>query len=240
MKIYNKKYLLAIFLITAIANKSLHSQQFTEAAEELGVQDSAKFSGNDVHWVDFNGDNLLDLYVVNPGAFILPYRPISNRLYMNQIPTTGKFVDVASLVGVDVDTGGSAVTAWVDFDSDGWIDLYVENGPGGFGAPDVPNMLLKNFDGVFTDIAPSLGIDFLWTNYGARAVGDPDGDGDQDIYITNPYSEKNILLRNDGDQFIDVAEAWGIAGHESELNPGTIGASWIDYDNDGRLDLFVL
>ena len=240
MKFWSINSLIVIAISMIFSFEMLYSQQFTEVAEELGVQDSAKFSGNDVHWVDFNGDNLLDLYVVNPGAFILPYRPISNRLYMNQIPTTGKFIDVASLVGVDVDTGGSMSTAWVDFDSDGLIDLYVENGLGGFGAPDVPNMLLKNIDGVFIDIAPSLGIDFLWTNYGARAVGDPDGDGDQDIYITNPYSEKNILLRNDGDQFIDVAEAWGIAGHESELNPGTIGASWIDYDNDGRLDLFVL
>lgn len=74
MKKYQYNYVFTIVLLVAISNKSLFSQQFTEVAAELGVQDSAKFSGNDIHWVDFNGDNLLDLYVVNPGAFILPDR----------------------------------------------------------------------------------------------------------------------------------------------------------------------
>ena len=60
------------------------------------------------------------------------------------------------------------------------------------------------------------------------------------IYIVSHFWDKNILLRNDGDLFIDVAEEWGIADHEGGSQTGGIGASWIDFDNDGKLDLFVL
>ena len=228
-----------LFISTLLTNH-LYSQQFVDVAVELGVEDSTKFFGGGAHWIDFNGDNLLDLYVVNPSYFISPFRPNSNRLFMNQLPTMGKFIDVASLVNADVDSGSSGFVTWADFDSDGWIDFYVENGPGFFGAPDVRNMLLQNNEGVFIDIASNMGVDFLRSGYVVYSVGDPDGDGDQDIYIVNHFGDKNILLRNDGDLFIDVAEEWGIEGHESGLPTNGDGAIWGDYDNDGDLDLYVL
>ena len=217
-----------------------YSQQFTEVAVELGVEDSTKLDGIGVHWIDFNGDNLLDLYVVYPGAFLQPYRPVSNRLFMNQLPTTGKFTDVASLVNAGVDTGISKAVGWADFDLNGFIDFFALNAPGILGAPDVPHLLYNNTDGSFTEVGEVKGLRILREGDWSLSFGDPDGDGDLDIYVVNHFWEKNMLLRNDGNVFIDVAEEWGIADHEGGSQTGGIGASWIDFDNDGKLDLFVL
>jgi hypothetical protein len=100
--------------------------------------------------------------------------------------------------------------------------------------PGPPNVLMRNLgDGRF-DVAPhseSLAVrrntfQSTWTDY--------DGDGDMDVYLANDFAPNN-LIRNDGDgRFTDVTEATGTA----DLGFG-MGASWGDYDNDGREDLYV-
>jgi hypothetical protein len=126
--------------------------------------------------------------------------------------------------------------AFLDFDNDGWMDLFLVNsGPSDFWTPSKPvrNALYKNNrDGTFTDVAQKAGVTGAYFGMGA-AVGDYDNDGWPDIFVT-AYG-KCILYKNNHDgTFTDVAEKAGVA-----TTGWTTSAVWFDYDNDGRLDLFV-
>jgi len=126
--------------------------------------------------------------------------------------------------------------AFFDYDNDGWMDIYLVNsGACDFFTPPHPlrNALYhNNRDGTFTDVTGKAGL--AGGGYGMGvAVGDYNGDGFPDLYLTQ-YG-RSILYRNNGDgTFTDVTEKAGIAalGWASS-------AVWFDYDNDGRLDLFV-
>ncbi len=132
---------------------------------------------------------------------------------------------------------GSMTNAWADMDNDGDLDLFV-----GFG-PDQPNRLYRNVDGQFSDVAAEVGIADM---EGTRAVawGDYNADGHLDLYVgfsggsqTGPSKIPNKLYRNDGEgrHFTDVTQSLGIGlplGLSRQVN-------WIDYDNDGDVDLFV-
>ena len=125
---------------------------------------------------------------------------------------------------------------FIDYDNDGWMDIYLINsGKCDFFNPDPPlrNALYRNNrDGTFTDVTEKAGV--RGGGYGMGiAVGDYDGDGWPDLYVTQ-YG-RSILYHNNGDgTFTDVTEKAGVGA------PGwSSSAAWFDYDNDGRLDLFV-
>jgi hypothetical protein len=126
--------------------------------------------------------------------------------------------------------------AFLDYDNDGWMDIYLVNsGKCDFFTPNPPlrNALYKNNrDGTFTDMTEKAGVAAGGFGQGI-AVGDYDGDGFPDLYVTQ-YG-RSILYHNNGDgTFTDVTEKAGVAA------PGwASSAVWFDYDNDGRLDLFV-
>ncbi len=126
--------------------------------------------------------------------------------------------------------------AFLDYDNDGWMDIYLVNsGSCDFYQPSTPlrNALYRNNrDGTFTDVTAKAGV--AGNAYGMGvAVGDYDGDGLPDMYVTQyPHS---ILYHNNGDgTFTDVTAKAGVSA------PGwATSAVWFDYDNDGKLDLFV-
>jgi hypothetical protein len=126
--------------------------------------------------------------------------------------------------------------AFLDYDNDGWMDIYLVNsGKCDFYAPDPPlrNALYRNNrDGTFTDVTRKAGVAAGGFGQGV-AVGDYDRDGFPDLYVTQ-YG-RSILFHNNGDgTFSDVTEKAGVAA------PGwASSAVWFDYDNDGLLDLFV-
>jgi hypothetical protein len=126
--------------------------------------------------------------------------------------------------------------AFLDYDNDEWMDIYLVNsGPCDFYQPPkaLRNALYRNNrDGTFTEVTERAGVSGGGYGMGV-AVGDYDGDGFPDLYVTQ--CGRNILYRNNGNgTFTDVTEHAGVAA------PGwSSSAVWFDYDNDGRLDLFV-
>jgi hypothetical protein len=126
--------------------------------------------------------------------------------------------------------------AFIDYDNDGWMDIYLVNsGRCDFYDPNPPlrNALYhNNRDGTFTDVTEKAGVPGGGYGMGV-AVGDYDGDGFPDLYVTQYGS--SILYHNNGNgTFTDVTQKAGLAA------PGwASSAVWFDYDNDGRLDLFV-
>jgi hypothetical protein len=126
--------------------------------------------------------------------------------------------------------------AFFDYDGDGWMDIYLVNS-GKCDFYDPPQRLRNalyhnNRDGTFTDVTERAGVPGNAYGMGV-AAGDYDGDGHQDLYVTQ--YPRNILYHNNGDgTFTDVTAKAGVAA------PGwSTSAVWFDYDNDGRLDLFV-
>jgi enediyne biosynthesis protein E4 len=128
--------------------------------------------------------------------------------------------------------------AFLDYDNDGWLDIFVVNGtlleglkPG----EEAYNHLYhNNRDGTFTDVTEKAGLKHSGWGYGVCA-GDYDNDGYDDLFLT--YYGKNVLYHNNGDgTFTDVTEKAGL------YQPGTrfgSGCTFVDYDRDGKLDLFV-
>lgn len=125
---------------------------------------------------------------------------------------------------------GAQPNAWADYDNDGDLDLFV-------GFRGAANRLYRNDSGVFTDVAASVGLADT-TDTRAASWGDFDGDGHLDLYIGYPASSgmRNRLYRNAGNgvRFTNVASRYGVDVEGTTRQP-----SWVDYDQDGDVDLFV-
>ena len=126
--------------------------------------------------------------------------------------------------------------AFIDYDGDGWMDLYLVNsGPSDFFTPAKPirNALYKNNrDGTFTDVTEQAGVPGGTFGMGV-AVGDYDNDGHADMIVT-AYGRPTLYHNNGNGTFTDVTKAAGL-----DVPGWTTSAVWFDYDNDGKLDLFL-
>jgi len=136
-----------------------------------------------------------------------------------------------------LETTGCGV-AFYDYDNDGWLDIFLVNGTRleGFPADSEPtsHLFRNNRDGTFTDVTLKAGVAHTGWGQGC-CIGDYDNDGWDDLFVT--YFGKNVLYHNNGDgTFTDVSQKAGVAGNGKRWNTG---CAFVDYDRDGRLDLFV-
>ncbi len=186
-----------------------------------------------------------------PAASVLDaeHRPITAGGYVKSGPTI--FENIAKQAGLTQwhhtmgdaakktipESIGSGV-ALLDYDNDGWLDIYLVNGSTydaetGKAAPPHAALFHNNHDGTFTDVTAKAGVANSRWGIGV-AVADYDNDGWPDMYVSN-YGTSRLYRNNHDGTFTDVAEHAGVA------LPGnwSTGATWGDYDDDGRLDLFV-
>jgi len=205
------------------------SFNFTNVAGAAGLE-QANFFYTGAAFCDYNHDGCLDLYIgkfyhstFNPG---LEYRGMLYKSNCN-----GTFDHVTEEAGVLVSSRPIFQPVFLDYNNDGWEDLYLVTDRLAF-----PNELFhNNGDGTFTSVTQTSGaginIDAM-----SGTIGDYDNDGDLDIFCTNnPYPTGHVLLQNQGNgSFIQMQNDAGLY-----LVQVGWGSMWLDYNNDSYQDLFV-
>lgn len=238
-----------------------HDGTFTDVAEKAGVALGGWSTGPT--WGDYDHDGLLDLFVLGYVKFDLEHPPIAGQ---GVIPTNfcqfrgvpvmcgprglpgeadhlfhnngdGTFTDVSVKAGVSDSSGYYGLASvFVDVDDDGWVDLAVAD-------DSTPSYLYRNrHNGTFEDVSYASG--FALNGEGREqasmgiAVGDYNRDGRVDLLTTTFSDDYKTLFRNDGDgSFTDVTYRAGLAGPTIPFL--SWGTGFLDYDNDGLLDIFI-
>jgi len=206
--------------------------------------------GSGALFVDFDDDGWLDVFLVDGGSVTdaTVAARARHRLYRNK--RDGQFEDVTRASGIE-HRGYAMGACAADYDNDGHVDLYVTNlGP--------DQLLHNNGDGTFADVTRRAGVGSELLG-ASCAFADIDNDGDVDLFVANyvdPDSSKvcgdararaycrpdvysgvpSVMYRNNGDgTFADATQASGLDRTDGKA----LGVVFADYDNDGRVDLFV-
>ena len=252
---YNNDGFTDLYVTNYGANVLYHNNgdgTFTDVTESAGVEADRFSSG--CAFLDLDADGYLDLYVVNYVQFDLETNPECTRqgvrtyctpealqgaadiLYRNN--GDGTFTDITAKSGISGANGKGLGIVCGDIDNDGDVDIFVANDT-------TPNFLYRNDsdtaiemteDALFAGVAISE-EGRAYSGMGAN-LGDFDNDGYLDIVITNFQDQTNSLYHNDQGGFFDeVSFARGIG--EKSLRYLAWGVDFVDFNNDGWLDLFV-
>ncbi len=224
---------------------------FSDVTRTAGVEDG-RYSTS-AAFLDYDRDGWLDLYVVNYINFsyethrpcYLPqgnidycgpqsYDAVPDSLFRNR--GDGAFEDVSERARIVTAYGSGLGVVTADFDQDGWLDIYVAN-------DNRPNFLwFNNGDGTFREGAMfggcALSADGVPEASMGVDAGDFDNDGDEDLFMTHLMRQTNTLYINEGKGlFLDRTLVSGLGAPSQSAT--AFGTAWLDYDNDGWLDLFT-
>jgi hypothetical protein len=207
---------------------------FTDVTREAGLMDPV--NSNCATWADFDNDGHLDLFICNETG--------PNRLYRNR--GDGTFEEVAAKAGVQGKQKYCKGAAWIDYDNDGFPDLFVNY------LESTPQLFHNNRDGTFTDVTESMGITGPLGGFSCWAF-DYDNDGWLDIFATCYQRDLNSLVQGlqgqpasgnmdvtrlfrnlHGKRFQDVSVETGV-----NRVFATMGSNFADFDNDGYLDFYL-
>jgi hypothetical protein len=242
--------------ITAVGNnhlfRNLGNGKFADVTAKAGVADPG-FSTSAV-WFDYDNDGKLDLFVAHyvewsvakdqycsldgeHKSYCTPqvYKGESSTLFHNR--GDGTFENVTRRAGLYDPAGKALGVALLDYDDDGWLDLFV--------ATDTePNKLYRNnHDGTFSDVALAAGVAYSDSGKARAGMGtdaaDYDNSGRQGLVVGNFTNEGMSLYHNDGSGlFVDEAQATGIGKMSNQSL--TFGSFFFDYDLDGFLDILAV
>lgn len=224
---------------------------FTDVTLAAGVDDPHWSSS--AAWIDFDGDGYLDLFVCNYVDFAVQdkhdcsspagepdyctpkvYHALPCRLFRNL--RNGKFEDISEPSGINSSYGPALGVLGADFNRDGRTDIYVANDTA------ANRLWLNQGSGKFREAALEAGV-----AYGADGLakagmgvtlGDVENDGSQMLLVTNLAREGVTVFHGDTNgQFDDATAKFGLL--QPTFGNTGFGTQWFDYDNDGRLDLFI-
>lgn len=244
-----------IYITTLGSNhlfRNLGNGKFADVTAKAGVADPG-FSSSAL-WFDYDNDGKLDLFVAHyidwsvagdqycsldnkNKSYCTPqtYKGQSSTLFHNK--GNGRFENVTQHAGLNDPTSKSLGVALLDFDNDGWLDLFVSNDT-------EPNKLYRNnHDGTFSEVAVAAGIAYSDAGTVRAGMGtdaaDFDNSGKQGLVIGNFTNEGLALYRNDGaGLFTNEAAPTGIARMTAQSL--TFGTFFFDYDLDGQLDILAI
>jgi hypothetical protein len=190
---------------------------------QVGMPQAGSHELRGLSWGDFDQDGDLD---VLGGS-----TPTDKLTVVLRNDGGRKFVDVAAEIGLTIPKRSARQTNWVDYDNDGDLDVYSSDRAG-------DNKLFQNNGGKFTQVFAGAGPTDPRPTVGACWL-DSDNDGDLDLFLANQAGVADALWQNDGTAFTDIATRAGVAGPPRTKAEGGVGCAVGDYDNDGRLDIFV-
>jgi hypothetical protein len=242
--------------ITALGSnhlfRNLGNGKFVDVTAKAGVADPGFSSGS--VWFDYDNDGKLDLYVAHyiewsvatdqycsldgkNKSYCTPqtYKGQSATLFHNK--GDGTFENVTKKAGLYDPTSKSLGVALLDYDNDGWMDLFVSNDT-------EPNKLYhNNHNGTFTDVGVTAGVAYGEAGTARAGMGtdaaDYDNSGKQGLVVGNFTNEGMALYQNDGSGlFTDQAPTNGIS--TASTKSLTFGTFFFDYDLDGKLDILAI
>lgn len=200
-------------------NEFYFYNDFVGQYQQIAIGAVALSNGNSQtsNFGDYDNDGDLDLFVANLSNE-------NNFFFIN----SGNGVFSQNTSSIISTSGGSSNDAnWVDIDNDGDLDLFVAN------QSNQSNFVYINNNGNFTALTTGVIVTDLKNSFGS-VWGDYDNDGDLDLYVCN-NGQSNDLYRNDGSLTFTKINT---GAHVTDVH-ASYGAAWVDYDNDGDLDLFV-
>jgi hypothetical protein len=181
----------------------------------------------------------LSLAVLSSASYKVAATPAASRVTFREVTEQAgiRFVHFNGAFGKKFlpETMGPGV-AFIDFDNDGWPDIFLVNGmdwPGHRRQHATPKLYHNNRNGTFSDVTHKAGLDVEIYGMGV-AVGDYDNDGYDDLFVT-ALGQSHLFHNNGNGTFTDVTQKAGL-GNVREFSTS---AAWVDYDKDGYLDLIV-